>query len=44
MIGAESKADNYRFIYAGSNRIGELFREDEKMENGKAGCVSTGGY
>src|SRR5580698_529808 len=42
MVGADSKADNYRFIYASSNQIDELFRQDTRIEKEKAGFPRWG--
>jgi hypothetical protein len=44
IIGAESKADNYRFIYAGSNRIGEVALGRSKDGERKGWLLPAGRY
>src|ERR1700733_8290427 len=37
IIGRSRRLDNYRFIYTGTNQIGEFFRKDARIQNEKAG-------
>ena len=44
ILGADSKAYNYRFIYAGSTQSGETFREGARIGKGNARWLTRGSY